>query len=292
VGYWNPRRFASFLKKMKNIIYCFYEKPVDWHDDYGQVTLPRMKEYAASIDADFKTVNSDFFPPIVKKVDEVFKQKKYPHRQWLQFWKCTISSMFLHHEFLDSEYERMLVIAADVYVSENAGNIFEDRKLKDGISMIPLDGEYENHMKHDINLFFNTEVDNCYYSPLVLSDRKTSSLLVDNFITDEEFFRAAESLWYIEEDHGAIHEEYKMENPDAPEIVTFMEEHLYAYLFHKLNVKVNPIDRRTWVGGGMDANKNDIPFSMYHFPGGTKELLFDKEHLDELNSKRANFLIK
>ena len=273
---------------MKNVIYCFYEKPVDWHQDYGQVTIERGKEYAESIGADFKVFDRDFYPPIVKEIDKFYKQKRYPHRQWLHFWRCTISSMFFHHEFLDSEYDRMLVMAADVYISKNAENIFEDRELEDGISMIPLDGEYENHMKHDINLFYNTKVDHCFYSPLVLSDRKTSSLLVDNFITDEEFYRAAESLLYVEEKRGEIAEKYEMENPDAPKIVTFMEEHLYAYLFHKNNIEVNAIDRMKWVGGGKYANENDIPFSMYHFPGGTKELLFDKEHLEELNSKRAN----
>ena len=288
MGNWNPRRFTDFFKKMKNVIYCFYEKPVDWNDDYGHITISRGKEYAESIGADFKLFDRDFYPPIVEQIDRLYKQKRYPHRQWLHFWKCTISTMFFHHEFLNSEYERMLVMAADVYVSENAENIFEDRELEDGISMIKLDGEYEEHMKHDINLFYNTKVDHCYYSPLLLSDRKTSSLLVDNFITDEEFYRAAESLEYVAEKRGQIHEEYEMENPDAPKIASLMEEHLYAYLFHKLDIKVNPIDRATWVGGGMDANKNDIPFSMYHFPGGTKEFLFDKEHLDQLNSKGAN----
>ena len=273
---------------MKNVIYCFYEKPVDWHQDYGQVCIERGKEYAESIGADFKVFNRDFYPPIVKEIDKFYKKQKYPHAQWLQFWKCTISSMFFHHEFLDSKYERMLVMAADVYVSKNAENIFEDQELKDGISMIELDGNYREHMRHDIDLFFNTKVDRCFYSPLVLSDRKTSSLLVDNFITDEEFYRAAESLWSVGETRGAIGEEYEMKNPDAPKIVTFMEEHLYAYLFHKNNIEVKPIDRAKWVGGGIYAMKNETPFNMYHFPGGTKELLFDKEHLDQLNSKRAS----
>jgi hypothetical protein len=272
---------------MKNVIYCFYEKPVDWHKDYARITLERAKEYAESIGADFKVFDRNFYPPIVKEVDKFYKQKRYPHRQWLHFWRCTISSMFFHHEFLDSEYERMLVMDADVYISENAENIFEDRDIEDGISMIPLDGEYENNMKYDIDLFFNAKVDRCFYGPLVLSDRKTSSLLVDNFITDEEFFRAAESLWYVEEKRGSVVEKYEMENPDAPKIVTFMEEHLYSYLFHKNNIEANAIDRARWMGSGMYANKNDIPFNMYHFPGGTKELLFDKEHLDQLNSKRA-----
>ncbi len=200
---------------------------------------------------------------------------------------------FENQSFIDKKVsDKMTEINNDenfnLYISKNAENIFEDRELENGISMVPLDGEYENHMKHDIDLFFNTKVDHCFYSPLVLSDREASSLLVDNFITDEEFYRAAESLEYVAEKRGQIHEEYEMENPDAPKIASFMEEHLYAYLFHKLNIKVNPIDRAMWVGGGMDANKNDIPFSMYHFPGGTKELLFDKEHLDQLNSKRGN----
>jgi len=273
---------------MKNVIYCFYEKPVDWHKDYARITLERAKEYAESIGADFKVFDRNFYPPIVKEVDKFYKQKRYPHRQWLHFWRCTISSMFFHHEFLDSEYERMLVMDADVYISENAENIFEDRDIEDGISMIPLDGEYENNMKHDIDLFFNTKVDHCFYGPLVLSDRKTSSLLVDNFITDEEFFRAAESLLYVEEKRGSVVEKYEMENPDAPKIVTFMEEHLYSYLFHKNNIEANAIDRARWMGSGMYAMENEIPFNMYHYPGGTKELLFDKGHLDQLNSKRAS----
>lgn len=288
MGNWNPRRFTDFLKKMKNVIYCFYEKPLDWHQDYGQVCIERGKDYAESIGADFKVFDKDFFPPIVKEVDNFYKEKGYEHPQWMHFWKCTISSMFFHHEFLDSEYERMLVMAADVYVSKNAENIFEDEELKDGISMIELDGNYREHMRHDINLFYNTKVDKCYYSPLVLSDRETSSLLVNDFISDEEFFRSAESLEYVAEERGALDEEYEMKNPNAPKIVTFMEEHLYAYLFHKLEIKVNSIDRNRWVGGGMYANKNEIPFNMYHFPGGTKELLFDKEHLEELNNKRIN----
>ena len=108
------------------------------------------------------------------------------------------------------------------------------------------------------------------------------------FWATEEFFRAAESLWYVEEKRGSVVEKYEMENPDAPKIVTFMEEHLYSYLFHKNNIEANAIDRARWMGSGMYAMENEIPFSMYHYPGGAKELLFDKEHINQLNSKRAN----
>ena len=65
---------------MKNVIYCFYEKPLDWHQDYGQVCIERGKEYAESIGADFKVFDKDFFPPIVKEVDNFYKQKRYEHR--------------------------------------------------------------------------------------------------------------------------------------------------------------------------------------------------------------------
>ena len=292
MGHWNPRRLTGFPKKMKNVIYCFYEKPVDWHDDYGQVTLPRMKEYAASIDADFKTITSDFFPPIVKKVDKIFKEKEYPHHQWLHFWNCTVSSMFLHYELLDSQYERMLVLAADVYVAKHAENIFEDEELKTGVSMICLnDSRYGKHMKHDINLFFNTQVDNCYYSPIVMSDRAGSLLVVDNFISDEEFLRAAESLNYVEEPRGEVSEVYTMENPNAPEIATFMEEHLYSYLFHKGNIKVNSIDRSKWMRGILDLSNptgvNQVS-NMYHFAGPNKKYLFDSKVLDTIDNGDIN----
>ena len=272
---------------MKNIIYTFYEAPVDWEDDYGRVSLPRMREYAEKINADFKVVNfENLYPPIVKKVDKIFKEKKYPHQQWLHFWKCTVSSMFLHHEFLNSKYERMTVLDADIYITKHAKNIFEDQELKVGVSMLELDDTpYKKHMQHDINLFYGTEVEKCYYSPILVSDRESSSHLVENFLSDEEFLKAAESLWYVDEPRGMVNNEYVMENKKAPRIAAFMEQNLYTYIFHKLNMKVNPIDRTKWLLGARYVKDDDHNHraSMYHFPGPMKKLFFDEETIKAID---------
>ena len=272
---------------MKNIIYCFYEKPVDWEDDYGLISLPRMKEYAEKINADFKVVNfENLYPPIVEKVDKIFKEKKYPHKQWLHFWKCTVSSMFLNHEFLNSKYERMAVLDADIYIAKHAKNIFEDQELKVGMSMIELGNtQYKKNMQHDINLFYGTEVDRCYYSPILVSDRESSSYLVENFVSDEEFLKAAESLWYVDEPRGRVNDECVMENKKAPKIAAFMEQNLYTYIFHKLNIKINPIDRLEWDAGAEHIKNYDNyrRASMYHFAGPMKKLFFDEKALKAID---------
>ena len=62
-----------------------------------------------------------------------------------------------------------------------------------------------------------------------------------------------------------------------------MEQNLYTYVFHKLNIKINAIDRSKWLRGAKYVKNINHRVSMYHFPGPMKKLFFDKETLKAID---------
>jgi len=267
---------------MKNVIYCVYEKPLDWHGDYGPISLPRIEEYASCVGADFKVLNNDFLPPIIREIKAEFVDKGLD--QPINFFCLAMSKMWLHHELIKSDYERMLVLDADIYVTKNAENIFEDKNYENGLTMQKLGVKYADKIRHDIKLYYDEEVDNCYYGPIVISDRSTSSHIVNNFLPDKYFLKAAESMKYYGEERGNTGDDYEMKNPKAPKVHSITEEHLNACLLKKAGVSVNEINPRKWLGGMRRFGEPDYRPHMYHLAGGDKKYFFDKEVLNKMDS--------
>jgi hypothetical protein len=261
-----------------------YETPVDWHGDYGKVTLPRMQEYASRVGADFQHVDLSFCPPVIQSIKEKYKNHEY--KQKVLFWCCTVGRMFLHHEFLKTDYERMLILDADILVRRDAENIFEEESYKSGISMVRLFGYYDKHIKHDIKLVYNEQVDKTYYGPMLLSDKDTSRKLVENFFEDEVFYKTIEtSLKYENEKRGSVGEDFEMENPNAPKIGAMMEEHLYPYLFKRAEVYPNEIFTIKWLEGPPHPDnpwrtEDTMNANMWHFAGPDKKFLSEEDFVN------------
>ena len=57
----------------KNIIYSFYEPPLNWGEDYGKITLPTIESYAKKVGADFEIIS--YFASIKHDVELVFGTK-------------------------------------------------------------------------------------------------------------------------------------------------------------------------------------------------------------------------
>ena len=278
----------------KNIIYSFYEPPLNWGEDYGKITLPTIESYAKKVGADFEIITPQDFPPLFKDIKEEYKNYEVSgvkQEDYIHYWCCSTSRLFLHKRFLESSYDRMLIIDADVYFPENSINIFAHPDFAQGWCMQALDGSYFASIKHDVELVFGTKVDKAVYGPFCLSDRPASQLLVKNFPSDEDFRKAISYVKYSNEERDSYNPNWVMKNPEAPRMFMVHDEHLYAYILNKANLNFTPIrlgsrevttiqNRRIICG----TSDEILPSLCYHFAGPEKIKLQDASFLKELET--------
>ena len=81
-----------------------------WREAYEEYTIPSAKKYAKKIGADFITIK--------EPADEVKSLR-------LVYQQSIATKVYIFREFLKTDYEKMLFLDCDIFVRDNAPDIFE-----------------------------------------------------------------------------------------------------------------------------------------------------------------------
>jgi hypothetical protein len=92
-----------------------FEKKTEW----TEYTKKSINKYAGRINADVNYVGAEYF----KKVN-------FP-KNFNRYSKIIFLKLVIMHEFLKTKYKRGLILDIDILISEDAKNIFEEKKSQD-----------------------------------------------------------------------------------------------------------------------------------------------------------------
>ena len=204
----------------KNVIYQIdlyhlAPKPFYFYEALANHTMPSMERYAKKIRADYIRVTD--LPSGLSRVDN-----HYP--------RCCAAKFYLFRDFLKTDYDRLVIVDCDMFVNEQATNIFNEYPSQSvDFSACKLMSNNNSRHAKEVKIKYNRSVEQFYNGGIYLSGRKAAKLISNSIPENIED--------YIGDFTGALHEE----GSDGKYI---HDQHFLGYVLDKENISVSPMNQK------------------------------------------------
>jgi len=210
-----------------------------WRGAYDEYTIPSAKKYAKKIGADFITIK--------EPVDEAKSLRS-------AYQRSIATKVYLFREFLKTDYEKMLFLDCDVFVRDNAPDIFE----------------YDQHKYHDLLIHRISGGANRHHAEMAKDGLNSEAVQFYNtgvFVTGR---------YSAERIHQSIVELYQGKPPMPPK---HSSQVLVGHLIYESETRVYPLDKIwncSWNRSGARRRRGGFAFFVHYMgPKGKKALVED-----------------